>query len=149
MDITFKISVPCDDDGFLTLTCPACQGDFKLLGDQYQNQDIVDLFCPYCGLSDVPNSFLGKDVMEAAYREAENQAMALVEKELGKMMKSLNQSKFIKAETKSRFKNNSPKELFEENNMKKILLSCCGKEVKISDGSSESIIYCPFCGVNK
>lgn len=149
MDMTFKISIPCDDDGFLTLRCPACREHFKLGSDDFQDDSVVDIFCPYCGLSESTNDFLTQDIMEAATREAENQAMAFLEKELGKMTKDLNRSKFIKADLKGNFKKNAPKVLFEENNMKIINFECCHKKVKILDTIPHSIFYCSFCGVNK
>lgn len=148
-DMSFEISIPCDDDGYLMLTCPACSEDFKVLGDDFQDDAVLELYCPYCGLSASTNDYLPKDVMEAAYREAENQAMKMIEKSLGKMTKEINKSGFMKAEVKSKFKENAKKELIAENNMKPIKLKCCEKEIRIQDSIPHSVFYCCYCGVNE
>lgn len=147
--MSFKISIPCDNDGYLRLTCPACSEDFKVLCDDFQDDTVLELYCPYCGLSASTNDYLPEDVMEAAYREAGNQAMKMIEKSLGKMTKELNKSGFIKAEIKSKFKENAKKELMAENNMKPIIFKCCEKEVRIQDSIPHSVFYCCYCGVNE
>lgn len=147
-DFTFEISIPCDDEGFLTLSCPACSEQFKLLADDYDNDNVIDIFCPYCGLSNSTSDFLTEDVIEAATREAENHAMKMIDKSLGKMVKDLNKSGFIEAKIKGDFKESAPKDLLEENNMKIIKFECCAKEIKITDNMPNSLFYCCFCGVD-
>ena len=62
-EVTFKIDVSTDDDGFLTIQCPFCSDRFKLTAQDFEREDIIDLFCPYCGLKDEPDSFITEEVI--------------------------------------------------------------------------------------
>jgi hypothetical protein len=56
---TTGVSIPLDDDGYLGRECPACEGPFKIHGDDYEAlpEDPV-LTCPYCGHEEDRSSFL-------------------------------------------------------------------------------------------
>ena len=99
MNQTISISIPCDKDGFLTLTCPSCRQNFKLLGDDFQDDSVVDIYCPHCGLSNSTNDFLTNDVKEAVNREAENLVAKLLNDSFKKMALDIKRSKYIKMTT--------------------------------------------------
>jgi uncharacterized Zn-finger protein len=65
-DVSFKITVPSDNDGFITLQCPFCDDRFKLTVEDFQREDILEIFCPYCGLRHQHNHFLRDEVIEQA-----------------------------------------------------------------------------------
>ncbi len=71
-DQTFTISIPCDNYGFVTLQCPLCNDRFKLTGDDFQREDLLCIFCVYCGLYSEANTFLTDEVTKQTQIIAEN-----------------------------------------------------------------------------
>lgn len=64
MDETFTISIPTDEDGFATMQCPYCGEFFKVKAEDYSAEDVIDLWCPSCGLT--ADSFVPDEVIELA-----------------------------------------------------------------------------------
>lgn len=50
MSENMAISIPLDEDGFLLLQCPFCRGFFKVRSEDYEADDVEELWCPLCGL---------------------------------------------------------------------------------------------------
>lgn len=48
-DEVIKFSIPLDDDGFVSLQCPYCNETFKITGEVANEEDIIQLCCPYWG----------------------------------------------------------------------------------------------------
>lgn len=56
-NISFSINIPTDSDGYFNLCCPYCKNDFKIHGAEFNETEIVDIYCPVCGLIAEFNSF--------------------------------------------------------------------------------------------
>lgn len=46
-DKIIQISIPADEDGFVSFECPHCEQRFKLRADEFEESDIINLFCLY------------------------------------------------------------------------------------------------------
>ena len=51
-----SISIPLDENGFMLMQCPSCRGSFKVRSEDYEADDVEELWCPLCGLKN--DSFL-------------------------------------------------------------------------------------------
>jgi len=140
MSDNLKISVPLDNDGFVSLQCPFCQDLFKITGTDFEADDIYHLYCPYCGLVS-EDGFHSDDVLEHAMTVIGNDTIDKIAKSF---KKACSNNKYVKFESKA----NSPKHpkiLIEPTDMQEFNLKCCKKSIKIKYRVNG--IYCPFCGV--
>ena len=146
-ETTFKINIPTDDDGFLTLQCLFCKDQFKLTAHDFEREDIIDLFCPYCGLKDESSSFITDDVIEQARILAINYTQSQINKSLKDLEKSSRGNKHISFKVDQPLKMEEDKVLFEREELELITLKCCELEIKAQTISKEIGVYCPCCGV--
>lgn len=77
-EIVFKINIPDDDDGFVTLQCSFCSGRFKLNTEDFQSDDVIYIFCPYCGLQNEGNELLTDEVLEQVHIIAQNYMSSVI-----------------------------------------------------------------------
>ncbi len=49
--IALEFSIPADDDGYILLQCGHCGEYFKLTAEDCENDDILRIVCPACGLN--------------------------------------------------------------------------------------------------
>ncbi|MHC5825890.1 MAG: hypothetical protein ACYT04_61070, partial [Nostoc sp.] len=95
-EVTFKINIPSDNDGFITLQCPFCEDRFKLTVTDFQREDIIEIFCPYCGLRHQHNAFLTDEVIEQAHIIAGNYLKSQVNQLVKNLEQSFRSNKYIK-----------------------------------------------------
>lgn len=147
-NITIKIEG--DIEGYVPFECPYCNLEFKLNASEFQNEEypLIELFCPYCGLVDEPNSFYTKDIIEHMHALAQNYMHEELNKILGKFAKSTSKNKFVKV----KFKPLKPVYIKElrayESNEDCFECKMCKNHVKVIYCAGSSKIYCPFCGVD-
>jgi uncharacterized Zn-finger protein len=142
--MTFSISIPSDDDGFVSRECPHCSNRFKMMTTDIESEELLDLFCPYCGLPSSVNETHPSEVLEQAHIIAENYAASMIQDALEHSFKG---SKHLKFKRGKPLPMQDDKILFEKEEMAAIDLNCCTKVVKVNDLSAATGIYCPFCGV--
>ncbi len=149
MEHNFQISIPTDEDGYLSLVCEFCGDRFKLEGSEVQDESIDLIFCPVCGIKGEVSSFLPPDVIEAAQRAAENM-MADILNGFSKSLKmSLPSSNSVSVDIKD-IPKQADKIISEQNDLEMISFECCGKSAKVHPvQESAGVLYCPYCGVNK
>lgn len=141
-----EFGIPLDEDGFVELQCPFCNELFKLSYEELNADDVIDLFCPSCGLTDSPKSFLTKELIESINIMMANRFKEMINKNLKKVK---NNSKAIKITTKE-FKLETEKKLFvKNNNVDLVEFECCSKYAKVSNLVRENEAFCPYCGVKK
>lgn len=70
--VDVSLQIPLDDDGFMTCECPHCVGRYKLLPAEFEADDVIDLFCPYCGLQAPISESCTDEVVEAARQVVAN-----------------------------------------------------------------------------
>lgn len=139
-----SFSIPLDDEGFVTLQCPFCDCQFKIIGRDINDDSLYELFCPICGLVSEPSNFLSDNAIEKAMRIAENQVFELLNNFQKNLKKSFKNNKFIKIKTGPELKMNSPKTIVKSDNMETYSIPCCERLVKVS--LIDDTLYCPFCG---
>lgn len=143
-EVTFQISVPMDEEGFVLLKCPLCGELFKLHPSDYQDDSVFKVYCPACGL--VSDSYITDDIIELGMAMAENYANALIINELKKFEKKTKGCINFKVSKKSAKKPEQPIMLTIET-LEKIVYPCCKKEVKLKPILKMSGSFCPYCGV--
>ena len=69
-DIHMTISIPTDDEGYVLLKCEHCGTFFKGTPSDVQDDGVLRIFCPSCGL--VSDSYITDDVLELAMNMTKN-----------------------------------------------------------------------------
>ena len=145
-DKIINVSIPLDDDGFLNVECPFRSEQFKISGGDYEDEDIFQLFCPYCGQVDEKIAFvLTEDLQEHITTLAENMAIDMINKSFDDIEKSIRGSKNISFKKGQDLKKENPKKLIALNNLHEYEMKCCDKHIKVI--SENMGVFCPFCGV--
>ena len=144
-NITFEISIPSDDDGYILQQCEHCGSFFKCTAKDLKDDEILNIYCPSCGL--ISDNYLTEDVIELANAKIENYVSDMIYDSFKKLEKSSSKSlvKF-KAGKKPKQKTENPirsgiDELIEKHYL------CCNRSAKIKPILKLSGSYCPFCGV--
>ena len=145
--ITFEISIPSDDDGYILLQCQYCGTFFKVPSDDIENDALLDIYCPSCGL--VSDTSLTEDVIELAQAMVQNYAMDMIYdafKDLErKTKKGIVQ---FKAGKKPKHEAENPIRTGIEA-LEISRFNCCKKNAKIKPLLKMTGCYCPFCGVKE
>lgn len=144
-NITFELSIPLDEDGFIELECDFCKTRFMVTGDDFQNKDILHLFCPICGLPNDLVQFYCPEVIEKAEQMALEWAMDEIQRQLGSPIRNFNKGGFkIDIQTPPK---EPPKELYTPVNFYiNDYVNCCDSNIKIHVLDKEIGVYCPICG---
>lgn len=146
-EITFEISIPSDDDGYILLQCERCGEYFKITADDTRDDDLLEIYCPACGL--VSESYVTEDVIELAQAIAQNYAMDMIYDAFKEMeRKSKKGSVRFKAGKKPKHKNENPIRSGIEA-LEIAGFHCCNKTAKIKPLLKMTGCYCPFCGVKE
>lgn len=146
-NIVFKINIPSDNDGFVTLQCPFCNDRFKLTITDFERENIIEIFCPYCGLRHEHGHFLRDEVIEQAHIIAENYAKSLINEWAKDLERSFRDKKHIKFKAGRPLTMKNEQILFEQEELEINFLQCCEITVKSRPLNQIIGIYCPCCGV--
>ena len=145
-DFSFRIEIPCDEDGFVLLQCPQCGELFKLKVDDYNSDDILEVCCPACGIAS--ENFLTEDVLSLAMTMAQNKAFEAMHKEMKKLERRT-RGKAIS------FKAGKPPKPDDEPILQPsvdalaiVVCKHCGRQSKVARLLSMSMFVCPLCGVS-
>lgn len=82
-EVSFSISIPTDEEGYVLLKCSLCGELFKLKPGDFKDDSIFEVYCPACGL--VSDSYVTDDVIELGMAMAENYMNDLITKEFKKL----------------------------------------------------------------
>ena len=145
-DVEFKISVPTDEDGYVTLQCSFCTGLFKLNTYEYSSKENFSLFCPYCGLESHSNNFLSTDVKEGIEIAIENLFNTILNNCTSRLEWSLKNQKSISFKKNKSLPLQEAKVIFEKEDMDLLTLECCERFIKV-DLTLDDLVYCPYCGM--
>lgn len=146
-DIQMEISIPADSDGYVLLQCNFCGEYFKLTPNDCEDEGILEVHCPSCGLSD--ENFITEDVLELAIAMTKNIAMDMIYDEMRKWEKQFNSGYLtFKAGKKPKPEYENPiRAGIEALTISNFL--CCKKKAKIKPMIKFTGCYCPFCGVKE
>ena len=144
-EIHMEISIPTDDDGYVLLQCEHCGSYFKATPSDIEDDGVLEIFCPSCGL--VSENYATEDVIELALAMAENVAMDMVYDTLKKMERQFRNSPIS-------FKMNKRPKHEAENPIRSGIealeiatFPCCKRTAKVKPLLKMTGCYCPFCGV--
>ena len=81
--ISFSVSIPVDEDGYLGRECPRCEQHFRIDADDYEAlPDDVELWCTYCGQHSEHSDFLTQQQLERVTRPAVDYTQQLLDETL-------------------------------------------------------------------
>ena len=89
-EIHMEISIPTDDDGYVLLQCEHCGSYFKATPSDIEDDGVLEIFCPSCGL--VSENYATENVIELALAMAQNVAMDMVYDAFKKMERQFRNS---------------------------------------------------------
>ena len=144
-DVAFEISIPSDQDGYVLLQCSHCGTFFKITTDDLNDESLLKLYCPSCGL--VSDNYLTEDVIELASAMVENYAMTMIYDAFKSMERMTRHNSLqVKAGKKPVHKVENPI----KTGVDCLTITdfrCCNKNAKVKPLLKMTGCYCPFCGV--
>ena len=145
MDCEFKISIPTDVDGYILLRCEHCGTFFKASPEDVNDDSVLHLFCPSCGL--ICNHCFTEDVIALATDIMENRVNDLIHSSL-KELERYGKKGGMKFKV-TRKPQSQPEEPIRSGieAMEVASFSCCSRMAKIKPLLKMTGSYCPFCGV--
>lgn len=142
-----EISVPTDNDGYILLQCSYCGEYFKIKPEDIEDDRILEIHCPFCGLCS--ENYYTEDVIELAQAMAQNMVMDLVHNNLKKLERK------FKGGIASFKVNQKPKHKPENpiwagiQTLTVTEFICCKRSAKINPMLRITGCNCPFCGVKE
>ena len=140
------ISIPADDDGYILLQCEHCGTFFKATPSDIEDDGVLHLFCPSCGLSS--ENYVTEDVMELVMKMAQNKVNDMIYDMFKDFERHNRRNSMIK------FKAGRRPEHEEESPIRSGIealeiasFPCCKRTAKIKPLLKMTGAYCPFCGV--
>ena len=144
-DIQMQITIPNDNDGFVLIKCKLCGGFFKLRPSEMQDDNVVNIWCPTCGL--ISDNYINEDVIDLSIRICKNLAMDNIYKEIKKLERSF-KGNGVSLKLNSNIKKEAEIPLIAGIKALEIQkYKCCKREAKINPLIKECGSYCPYCGV--
>lgn len=143
--IHMEISIPTDDDGYVLLRCPNCGTFFKATPSDINNDSILELFCPSCGLAG--NNCITEEVLELARTMVQNKAMKILHDEFKKTENQFKDGHIkFKAGNRPKYEPENPIRPSIEA-LQIVTFPCCKRTAKVKPILKMTGCYCPFCGV--
>lgn len=140
-----EISIPADNDGFALLQCSLCGEFFKVRPDDYQADDVIEIWCPSCGLK--ADNYFTDDALDLAEKKVENYASELLYNEMKKWERQFKGSLIsFKVDKKPQPREEYPIK-YGIDALEIMKYSCCKRDAKIKPIYKICGSYCPFCGV--
>ena len=145
MSNTISISIPLDEDGFMLMQCPHCQGFFKVLSADYESDDVYELWCPLCGLKD--DNFLPAELLELAKAKALNSIIGDFEKQLARIGASTSRQSLMSLKVSVDSKREREREVLPAvDAFEKSVCVFCGRTTKLKPLDKYLGSFCAFCG---
>ncbi|MBR0340879.1 MAG: TFIIB-type zinc ribbon-containing protein [Oscillospiraceae bacterium] len=145
--IKFEISVPSDEDGYILLQCKYCGNFFKITVDDLEDDRLLYLYCPSCGL--ISDNYFTDDVVNLALAKVKNYGMDMVYDAFKELERTTKKSA-VQFRT-----GNKPKDEREYpiksgiEALEKAEFYCCNRMAKVKPLLKMTGCYCPFCGVKE
>lgn len=141
-----EFSIPIDDDGYAEYQCPFCEEKFRLMYSEFNDESIIEMHCPSCGLSDVPEKFLTNEMVEHINAKLQNMLIENVNRSFSKLNFK---SKNMQVTTKKISKVSEKSVFLKDTNFDVIEFRCCSKKVKVLSVFGNTKCYCPYCGARQ
>ncbi|MFN7253335.1 MAG: hypothetical protein ACK4M9_21550 [Anaerobacillus sp.] len=144
----FVIYKQCDIEGFNSFKCSLCGEDFKLKTNEVQEDDVIELFCPNCGIPSPISSYYTADIIEHAETLVMNEAMDMLNDMFKGLERTARKNKNLTFKRDKRLPIKQPMALYENDDLDQIEFICCNRKAKLSLLSKTIKPFCPYCGVN-
>ena len=139
------MSIPLDEDGNLLLQCPRCGERFKVFGDDYEAEDVWELWCPMCGIKS--DCFLSEEVLELAQAKVLNHVMEKLGKEISDIGNTTSPKSPVRLTASSRFEKARERELLPSlEAFETAVCGFCGRSERITPLLNYVGAFCAFCG---
>lgn len=140
------ISIPTDDEGYILLQCEHCGTFFKATPFDIEDDGVLHLFCPSCGLSS--ENYVTEDVMELAMKMAQNKVNDMIYDMFKDLERHNRRNSMIKFKAGKRPKHEAEEPIRSSIEALEIIsFPCCRRTAKIKPLLKMTGAYCPFCGV--
>ncbi len=144
-DFNITIDIPVDDEGYSLLTCEHCGTFFKAHPSDVQDDAVLQIFCPSCGLTS--DNYFTDDVIELAMNMTQNHLNDMIHNMFKDLEKnSRNSIVKFKAGCKPIPQSEEPIRSGIEA-MQIVTFPCCQRTAKIKPLLRMTGCYCLFCGV--
>lgn len=143
--VTFEITIPPDNEGYVLLQCQYCGEFFKCAPDDIESDEILDIYCPGCGM--ISDNYITDDVMQLALTMAENCANDIIHDMLKKLEYQNSSKNIIKIKVDKKPKHKYENPIYSSiDDLVEKQFACCNRSAKINPLLKMSASFCPFCG---
>ena len=140
------ISIPDDDDGYILLQCEHCGTFFKATPSDIEDDGVLHLFCPSCGLTS--ENYVTEDVIELAMKMAKNKVNDMLYDMFKDLERHNRRNSIIKFKAGKRLKHEAEEPIRSSIEALEVTtFQCCRRTAKIKPLLKMTGAYCPFCGV--
>ncbi len=143
----YQITFPTDSDGFVGFRCSSCGYRFRLSTEEFSAADGIEMFCPACGLPNVPCSFITDEMTEYVEAFAESIMAEKLNAMFDNMERQCRSSKALTFKRGKRLAEDRPVLPSEPDDLISVCFPCCGRRAKVGATSDAEDVYCPYCGV--
>ena len=145
MDEEMIMSIPPDEEGYVLLQCSRCGEFFKVRSEDYEAEDVEDLWCPMCGIKS--DSFLPDEVIKLAKAKVLNQVLGDFSRELAKIGRTTSRQSFIQMTVSSNFAEEREGDVLPSVDAFQVA-TCgfCGRNEKLKPLPKYVGAFCAFCG---
>ncbi len=140
-----SISVPTDEDGFLLLQCEHCGTFFKATPSDIEDDGVLDMFCPSCGLTST--QYLTEDILELAQAMVTNRIMDAVHKQFKTLERQTRKGPISFCAGKAPVHEHENPIYSGIEALDIVTFPCCKRTAKIKPLLRMTGCYCLFCGV--
>ena len=146
-DLQLKVTIPSDEDGCVLFRCPHCGELFKVSAESYEDDSVLDIHCPLCGIT--ADNFLTQDVIDLALAKTANAFMPELEKLLKKELGGMGND-FISFDVKAEHDEEPEIPIRQATEaLQKVTCKDCKHISKVSPALAMSSYTCPYCGIGQ
>ena len=139
------LSIPTDEEGFAAMQCPYCGEHFKVDADDYNADDVLDLWCPCCGLT--ADCFLPQEVIELAEAMVLNKLSSDLSNEFAKIGNSTSSNAILSFSVNASFAKERERNIIPSvDAYEPMICSHCGRTTKVKPLVQYIGGFCAFCG---
>lgn len=146
-NLKVTVELPIDEEGYSLLQCQYCGEFFKVTPSDAEDDGILNIYCPCCGLSS--ETYVTEDVLSLGEVKIKNKVELAIYEEFKKLERKTKNSLISFSAGKT------PKPEYEEPLYSKldateiVRFDCCNRIAKIKPLLKITGCYCPFCGVKE
>ncbi len=146
-DFQLKVTIPSDEDGCVLFRCPHCGELFKVSVESCEDDSVLDIHCPLCGVT--ADNFLTQDVIDLALAKTANVFMPELEKLLKKELGGTGNN-LVSFDVKMEHDEEPEIPIHQViEALQKVTCKDCGRISKVSPALAMSSYTCPYCGIGQ